>query len=69
MALHTEGYACDTYRAKSAATCPSRTTETDRPSYAYPMTQRLDACLDTHSTPVIGIFRIGIGLLFTENRR
>jgi len=33
------------------------------------MTQRLDACLDTHSTPVIGIFRIGIGLLFTENRQ
>mgnify|MGYP003612210394 CR=1 FL=1 len=29
------------------------------------MTQRLDARLDTYSSPVLGIFRIVIGLLFT----
>ena len=28
------------------------------------MTQRLDARLDTYSSPVLGIFRIVIGLLF-----
>ena len=43
---------------------PALPKPTNRPTL-IPMTQRLDARLGTYSSPVLGIFRIVIGLLFT----